>query len=228
MDDRLEKIAKVNYWNGNRFDSGVERTWYLDRIIPYTGNRVIKVVTGQRRAGKSWLMRQVMASMLKNGVMDPSQILYVNKEFYRFSFLHTTDDLMDLYETYCREINPDKKSYVFFDEVHNIPGWERVIDSLSQDPSIDCEVFLTGSNSKMLSGELSTLLSGRYIEFEVQPFSYREYLRTVHSSPSRSTMLDYLQSGGLPEFINLRGEETKRHYVESVKDTILLRDIGKI
>ena len=225
MDERLEKIAKVNYWNGNHFNSGVERTLYLDRIIPYIGNRVIKVVTGQRRAGKSWLLRQVMASMLKNGVMDPSQILYVNKEFYRFSFLQTADDLMNLYETYCSEINPNKKSYVFFDEVHNIPGWERVIDSLSQDPSIDCEVFLTGSNSKMLSGELSTLLSGRYVEFEVQPFSYREYLKTENSSPSRSTMISYLCSGGLPEFVNLNGEETKRHYVESVKDTILLRDI---
>ena len=98
MDERLEKIAKVNYWNGNHFNSGVERTLYLDRIIPYIGNRVIKVVTGQRRAGKSWLLRQVMASMLKNGVMDPSQILYVNKEFYRFSFLQTADDLMNLYK----------------------------------------------------------------------------------------------------------------------------------
>lgn len=226
MDNRLEKIARLNYWNGNQFDNGVERSVYLNRILPYTGNRVIKVVTGQRRAGKSWLMRQVITSMLDRQVMEPSQILYINKEFYRYSFVQTPDDLMDLYETYCHEINPDRKSYVFLDEVHNIHGWEHAVDSLSQDPSIDCEVFLTGSNSKLLSGELSTLLSGRYVEFEVQPFSYTEYLKAnqaVH--PSRQSMLDYLRSGGLPEFVNLRGEETKRHYVEAVKDTILLKDI---
>lgn len=226
MDKRLEQIAKLNYWSGNRFDNGVERSWYLERILPYMGNRVIKVVTGQRRAGKSWLMRQVISSMLERHIMEPRQILYVNKEFYGYRFLQTPDDLMDLYDTYCREINPDKKSYVFLDEVHNVDGWERVVDSLSQDPSIDCEVFLTGSNSKFLSGELSTLLSGRYVEFEVQPFSYTEYLvANKVSEPSRQSMLRYLSTGGLPEFVNLKGEETKRHYVESVRNTILLKDI---
>lgn len=226
MDKRLEQIAKLNYWSGNRFDNGVERSWYLERILPYMGNRVIKVVTGQRRAGKSWLMRQVISSMLERHIMEPRQILYVNKEFYGYRFLQTPGDLMDLYDTYCREINPDKKSYVFLDEVHNVDGWERVVDSLSQDPSIDCEVFLTGSNSKFLSGELSTLLSGRYVEFEVQPFSYTEYLvANKVSEPSRQSMLRYLSTGGLPEFVNLKGEETKRHYVESVRNTILLKDI---
>lgn len=226
MDKRLEQIAKLNYWSGNRFDNGVERSWHLERILPYMGNRVIKVVTGQRRAGKSWLMRQVISSMLERHIMEPRQILYVNKEFYGYRFLQTPGDLMDLYDTYCREINPDKKSYVFLDEVHNVDGWERVVDSLSQDPSIDCEVFLTGSNSKLLSGELSTLLSGRYVEFEVQPFSYTEYLvANKVSEPSRQSMLRYLSTGGLPEFVNLKGEETKRHYVESVRNTILLKDI---
>ncbi len=226
MDSRLEKIERLNYWNGNRFDNGVERTWYLDKVLPYTGNRVIKVVVGQRRVGKSWLMRQVITSLLDSKVMEASQVLYINKEFYRFNFLQTPDDLMDLFETYCKEINPGKKSYVFLDEVHNIKGWERVVDSLSQDPSIDCEVFLTGSNSKMLSGELATLLSGRYVEFEVQSFSYTEYLRANKVEvESRQSMVDYLRSGGLPEFLNLNGEETRRHYVESVKNTILLKDI---
>ena len=210
MDERLEKIARLNYWNGNSFDNGIERTLYLNRILPFTGNRVIKVITGQRRAGKSWLMRQIISSLLGKGVMQPNQVLYINKEFYRFMFLQTPDDLMDLYETYVREINPTDKSFVFFDEIHNIKGWERVVDSLSQDPSINCEVFLTGSNSKMLSSELATLLSGRYVEFEVQPFSYNEYLRTQNNEvPTRQSMVDYLRTGGLPEFLNLRGDETK-------------------
>lgn len=225
MDRRLETIARLNYWNDNHFDNGLRRDLYLDRILPYIGNRVIKVVTGQRRAGKSWLLRQIITSMLSRHVVEPSQILYINKEFYWFNFLQTPDDLMDLFNVYCQEINPEAKSYVFLDEIHNISGWERVVDSLSQDPSIDCEVFITGSNSKLLSGELSTLLSGRYVEFEVQPFSYLEFLKVYQQEPSRQSMLEYLQSGGLPEFINLSGEETKRHYVESVKNTILLKDI---
>lgn len=226
MDERLEKIARFNYWNGNSFDNGVERTLYLNRIMPFTGNRVIKVLTGQRRAGKSWLMRQIITALLRRGAMTANQVLYVNKEFYRYNFLQTAGDLIDLFETYCRELNPEGKSFVFLDEVHNIGGWEQAVNSLSQDPSIDCEVFLTGSNSKLLSGELATLLSGRYVEFEVQPFSYSEYLRALHlGGPSRQTLVDYLRTGGLPEFLNLKGEETRRNYVESVKNTILLKDI---
>ena len=226
MDQRLEKIAKLNYWQGNHFDNGIERSEYLNRILPFTGNRVIKVITGQRRAGKSWLMRQIITNLLNRGMMQPHQILYINKEFYRFNFLNTPDDLMDLYETFCREINPKGKTFLYLDEVHNINGWEKVVDSLSQDPSVDCEVFLTGSNSKLLSGELATLLSGRYVEFEVQPFSYTEFLRSQNQKEvSRQSMVDYLRTGGLPEFLNLRGDETRRNYVESVKNTILLKDI---
>jgi predicted AAA+ superfamily ATPase len=133
---------------------------------------------------------------------------------------------MDLFEIYCREINPNKKTWLFLDEIQNLKGWEQIVDSLSQDPSLDCEVFLTGSNSKLLSGELATLLSARYVEFEVQPFSYKEHLRALNESVvSRQSMIRYLTTGGLPEFLNLKGEETRRHYVESVKNTILLKDI---
>lgn len=226
MDERLERISRLNYWQGNHFENGIERKLYLDRIMPFTGNRVIKVMTGQRRAGKSWLMRQIVTELLDRGMAKPHQILYINKEYYRYKFLQTPDDLMDLYETYCREMNPKDKSFVFLDEIHNIQGWEQAVDSLSQDPSINCEVFLTGSNSKLLSGELATLLSGRYVEFEVQPFSYLEYLRSQKiEETSRQTLVDYLRTGGLPEFLNLKGEETRRNYVEAVKNTILLKDI---
>lgn len=226
MDQRLEKIARLNYWQGNRFDNGIERKEYLNRILPFVGNRVIKVITGQRRAGKSWLMRQIITNLLESNIMKPCQILYINKEFYRFNFLNSADELIDLFEAYCREINPKAKTYLYLDEVHNINDWEKAVDSLSQDPSIDCEVFLTGSNSKLLSGELATMLSGRYVEFEVQPFSYTEFLRSQNmQSASRQSMADYLRTGGLPEFLNLKGEETRRNYVESVKNTILLKDI---
>ena len=226
MDNRLEKIAKLNYWSGTQFDNGVIRSHYLKKILPFTGNRVIKVITGQRRSGKSYVMRQIISALMRDHIMEPGQILYINKEFYCYQFLQTPGDLMDLFEIYCKEINPNKKTWLFLDEIQNLKGWEKIVDSLSQDPSLDCEVFLTGSNSKLLSGELATLLSARYVEFEVQPFSYKEHLRALNESVvSRQSMIRYLTTGGLPEFLNLKGEETRRHYVESVKNTILLKDI---
>jgi predicted AAA+ superfamily ATPase len=226
MDNRLEKIAKLNYWSGAQFDNGVIRSYYLKKILPFTGNRVIKVITGQRRSGKSYVMRQMISALMRDHIIEPRQILYINKEFYCYQFLQTPGDLMDLFEIYCKEINPNKKTWLFLDEIQNLKGWEKIVDSLSQDPSLDCEVFLTGSNSKLLSGELATLLSARYVEFEVQPFSYKEHLRALNESVvSRQSMIRYLTTGGLPEFLNLKGEETRRHYVESVKNTILLKDI---
>lgn len=226
MDSRLEKISRLNYWNGNRFENGVVRQDYLDKIMPFTGSRIIKVLTGQRRAGKSYVMRQVIQCLLDSGRATARQVLYVNKELYEFSFLATADDLMGLVECYFQVINPEGKSWVFFDEVQSIAGWERVADSLSQDPSLDCEVFVTGSNSHLLSGELATLLSGRYVEVEVQPFSFKEHLLAQHiATAARPQFLGYLTTGGLPEFLNLKGEETRRHYVESVKNTIVLKDI---
>lgn len=226
MDKRLEQIARFNYWGDNNFNNGVERKLYLDRVRPFMGNRLIKIITGQRRAGKSWLIRQIISSLINRENIHPHQILYINKEFYRYSFLRTPGDLISLFEAYKKEINPKDKVYLFLDEIHNVEGWENAVNSLSQDPGIDCEVFVTGSNSKMLSSELATLLSGRYIEFEVQPFSYSEYLRsTGNDIGNRSTMIEYLRQGGLPEFTNLNGEETKRNYVEALRNTILLKDI---
>lgn len=225
MDERLERIAPLNYWTDANIEQGFIRKNYLDKILSAASNRVIKVLVGQRRAGKSYLLRQVIRSLIENNQAKNNQILYINKEFYRYDFLQSTDDLISLFEQYRKEINPNEKCWLFLDEIHNISGWERVVNSLSQDPTIDCEIFLTGSNSKLLSSEIATMLSGRYIEFEVLPFGYEEFVLSRGLSVERSTMINYLKSGGLPEFLNLKTEQTYRNYVESVKNTVLLKDI---
>lgn len=106
-----------------------------------------------------------------------------------------------------------------------IQGWEKVINSYSQDYSGEYELFISGSNSKMLSGELATLLSGRYVSFEIFPFSYAEYLGITDQKNERNSYLEYMSGGGLPELFMLNKPELKRNYVSAIKDTVLLRDI---
>ncbi len=224
MNWKLEKISRLNYWNGNRLEDGEPRPFYTGRIESYLGSHLVKVLTGQRRTGKSFILRQIIAHLLNNGV-EERNTLYVSLEFMDFSFLETGEDLYELVQEYLKELHPKGKVYIFFDEIHNLQGWEKVVDSLSQDPARDFEVFITGSNSKMLSGELSTWLSGRYIEFEIFPFSFLEFTTINKLEVSRSSLADYLSSSGLPEFLNLNADEAKHNYVASVKDTVLLRDI---
>ena len=201
------------------------RKGYTDAIGSYmSSNRLIKVVVGQRRTGKSFILRQIASKLLDSGVAAEN-IVFINCEFTEFGFLKSYEDLGELIKLYRSEIKPQGRVYLFLDEVQNIEEWERIVNSLSQDYVEEYEVFISGSNSKMLSGELATLLSGRYISFEVFPFSYSEYLGIMNREPSRQSYEEYMTSGGLPELFALPEELSRRHYVSSIKDTVLLRDI---
>lgn len=181
-------------------------------------------MVGQRRSGKSYILRQTAARLIENGI-DKRNILFINREFSEFSFLKTYQDLEKLITIYKTAIQPKGKIYLFLDEVQNIDQWEIIINSLSQDYVDEYEIFITGSNSKMLSGELATLLSGRYIQMEIFPFSYKEFIGITNKERSKNSFLEYLSSGGLPELFQLSSDEIKKNYVSALKDTILLRDI---
>jgi predicted AAA+ superfamily ATPase len=155
----------------------------------------------------------------------PQNMLYINKEFLDFDFLQNYKDLDALVKFYKSNLQPKGKVFLFIDEIQNIEQWERFVNSYAQDFSEEYEVFISGSNSKMLSGELATLLSGRYVSFEIQPFSFVEFVGVTNLPLNKDSFLKYLQGGGLPELFMLPNEETKRHYVSSIKDTVLLRDI---
>lgn len=224
MDEKVALLRKYNLWGSNTLDWGYKRSGYTDKITDYIGNRLIKVLVGQRRSGKSYILRQVARQLVDNGV-NPENTLLINREFTDLDFLKSYKDLDELIKSYKKELNPSGKVFIFIDEIQIIEGWEKVINSYSQDFSESYELFISGSNSKMLSGELATLLSGRYVCFEVFPFSYTEYLGITEQEMGRQSYLEYMSSGGLPELFMLQKPELKRNYISAIKDTVLLRDI---
>lgn len=227
MDDKWSALEKYNLWNGNAYQLGLKRRFYTGRIDTFVGNRLVKVLVGQRRSGKSYILRQIASGLVSKRGVHPDNILYINKEFLEFDFIEDYKELERLYRLYRDKLKPQGKVYLFLDEIQNIEGWERFVNSHSQDFVEECELFISGSNSKMLSSELATLLSGRYVEFQIFPYSYVEYLQLTGQSRERGSYLLYLQRGGLPELYNLPTVESQKQYVASVKDTILLRDIVK-
>lgn len=224
MIEIINSIRKYNFWDDNPIDSGYSRTFYTNKIDQYVGNKLVKVLVGQRRAGKSYILRQIAAKLVSEGVKHEN-ILYVNKEYMEFTTLRSAAELEQLYKTYRQELKPTGKVYIFMDEIQYVDEWERFVNSHSQDFAEPCELFISGSNSKLLSGELATLLSGRYVEFEVFPFSYTEYCGITRQEMGTESYKKFIQSGALPELFNLPNDEMKQNYVSSIKDTVMLRDI---
>jgi predicted AAA+ superfamily ATPase len=224
MEEGFAALEKYNFWNGTIPDLGFPRKDYTDKIVDSTGNRLIKVLAGQRRAGKSYILRQIVGRLIEGGV-KPQNTLYINKEFTDFDFIRDYKDLDTLVKMYKDRLKPQGKIWLFVDEIQNISGWERFANSYSQDYVDSYELFISGSNSKMLSGELATLLSGRYIKFEALPFSFAEYAGITGKAPTKQSYIEYMESGALPELFMLPNEETKRNYISAIKDTVLLRDI---
>lgn len=193
-------------------------------ISRYLGGKLIKVLTGQRRVGKSYILRQIAMQLVHSGV-NADNILFINRELTAFDFIESYKDFEQLIQTYKLEMVVQGRVYIFIDEVQEIVGWERIVNSLSQDYIEDYEIFITGSNSKMLSSELSTLLSGRYIEFHIFPLSYQEYISVHQLQEGKQSYLQYMNDGGYPELTHIQSSDMKRNYISSLKDTILLKDI---
>ena len=225
MQKTFNRIKKYNCWEGETFKTGFVRNEYLQRITKFLNSKLIKVIVGQRRAGKSYILRQIMNYIIAEKGVNPKNIFYLNKEYIVYEDIKSAKDLDTLFNYYIEKLNVTGKVYIFLDEVQNIDRWEVFVNSYSQDFTNEYEIFVTGSNSGLLSGELATLLSGRYVEFEIQSFSLFEFAEYLNLEINRETFLKYIQSGGLPEMINFEQDELQRHYIESLKNTIILRDI---
>ncbi len=222
----LQSLTKINYWDEQPdFDLGYIRSDYLEQLKKALGNKLIKVIVGQRRAGKSYIVRQFIDWLIKKKKIDPKNIFYLNKESFEYDEIRTASDLLELINLYRNAYKPSGKVYLFIDEIQNITRWERLIVSLAQNPANAYEVIITGSNSRLLSGELASLLSGRYIVTEILPFSYNEYLAFFNSKNNKENFIKYLSTSGMPEVFNLHTEDIQRHYFQSLKDTVLLKDI---
>jgi predicted AAA+ superfamily ATPase len=208
--------------NTTSFDH--DRNAYLDQIAPFFGAPVVKVLTGMRRSGKSFLLRQIIRRLRKHGV-PARNIVYVDKEDYAFDGIRDYHDLAAFADKALA--GRGGRAAICVDEVQEIEGWERIVASWAAKPGR--EVFITGSNARMLSGELATLLAGRYVEFPVRPLSFAEFLqfRGKPAAPDEGEFLAYLRFGGLPGLHALAAldEASFRPFATSVFDTIMLKDI---
>ncbi|WP_346910179.1 ATP-binding protein [Faecalicatena orotica] len=200
----------------------IKRETYLKRIRGFYDKDLIKVITGIRRCGKSVLLMQIMDELKTRGI-GKDQILYINFEDYDYSFIRTG---MDLHDYVKSQITTDKKYYLFFDEIQTVPDFERVINSLKV--KYNTSIFITGSNGKLLSGELATFLTGRYVSFRIMPFTFREMCELKQIKPGDVTdelFYDYITWGGLPQRFQMEGEEQTKTFLRDVYDAIVLKDI---
>ena len=226
MTEVLKALEAINYWYKEPdFDFGFIRQNYLNTIKKALNNKLIKVVVGQRRSGKSYIVRQLIRHLIENMSVNPKNIFYLNKELYEFDKIKTASDLNEIIRLYKQKIMPRGKVYVFIDEVQNIDDWEKPIVSFAQHTIDSYEVLITGSNSRLLSGELASNLSGRHLVFEVFPFSFHEFLNFYNYKINKESFIKYIEKSGLPEIYNIDSNEIRRHYFQSLKDTILLKDI---
>lgn len=197
----------------------IPREFYIKKIIPYLNKDIIKIIVGQRRVGKSYFMFQVIDYLKKIGVSD-SHIIYINKELHEFDWIKTSDDLTKYVENQKKK----GKKYLFIDEIQEIENYHKTLESLQAKG--DYDIYCTGSNANLLSSEISTKISGRYIEIKIYGLSYGEFLTFHKLHIGKDSFIKYIKFGGLPYLINLVLEDMVVYgYLKSIYDSILLKDI---
>ncbi len=198
----------------------IERPNYMQQLIAFKDKQLIKIVTGIRRCGKSTLF-DLYCDYLRNVGVEDEQIIRINLED---PDLGEIDDWKKLYGLIKNQLVADKMNYIFIDEVQNVPDFQKAVDGLFIKPN--CDVYVTGSNAYLLSGELATLLSGRYVEIKMLPLSFKEY---VSAFPAPTDLLfkyrDYIQNGSFPYVLDLQRKQDIRAYLESIYTAVVLKDV---
>ncbi len=200
----------------------VIRERYLKLIRPFYNQDLIKVLIGIRRSGKSVILKQIIDELKANGVND-DHIIYINFEDYDFEEYTDAKKLND----YIKEqIIDDKKYYIFFDEIQNVEKWEKVVNSLRA--TKNTSIFITGSNSDLLSSDLATHIAGRYVSFKVTPFTFKEVCELLNITDSRdieNAFNDYIKWGGMPQRFMQKNDISKKTYLNDIYDSIIIKDI---
>lgn len=201
--------------------SMIKRIEYLEELKKWKDKDLIKVVTGIRRCGKSTLL-ELFIEYLKEEKIDEEHIVSINLESLEYNF----SNYKDLYFYVVSKIKDDKKYYVFLDEIQNIEGFQKAVDSLYIKKNID--IYITGSNAFLLSGELATLLTGRYVEIKMLPLSFKEYVSAFSGNNNyQSLFLEYMKNGGMPGTISVLdlGINDINKYLDSIFSTVVFKDI---
>lgn len=204
-----------------------KRELYIEKIKLFIDKDIIKVLTGIRRSGKSVMLKLIMEELKQNKI-DEKQFININFENLINRELTTADKLHEYILKKASEIK--KKYYIFLDEIQEVKNWEKCINSLRVNEEYDFDIYITGSNAKLLSGELSTYLAGRYVEFVIYPFSFKEFLETLKSIQqdvsTREAFQKYVKFGGMPFLYNLAfEEEASLQYLKDIYSSIILKDI---
>ena len=200
----------------------IVREQYLARIRPFYESDLIKVIIGIRRSGKSVLLKQIETELIERGV-NSNHIIYLNFEDLENAFI---ENELDLHQYIKGKLIDNEKYYLMFDEIQDVNNFEKAINSFRA--TLNCSVFLTGSNGKLLSGELATHLSGRYVSFKIMPFSFEEYCRVkkINRDAVRDEdFLEYLNYGGMPQRFLMQSESEIKVYLRDLYNSIVLKDI---
>jgi predicted AAA+ superfamily ATPase len=193
----------------------IKRELYMQKIHPFIGKDIVKIITGLRRSGKS-----VLLDLLKQEINVPERSIFINFESRKNAQFTNAGTL---YNFVTKKVGDSKdKWYLFFDEIQEVTNWEHVINSFRVD--FDADIYITGSNARLLSGELATLISGRYVQFVVYPFSYKEFMLLNEGKG----FADYLKLGGMPFIGNIIADEKAVHlYLEDLYNSVVLKDVVK-
>lgn len=226
----IETLDKWNFWN-QRIDIGVRREQYLEKLERYLDMPEIIALTGVRRSGKSTIILQLIEQLIRTGT-EPKNTLYINFEEPNFGDTLNARFLGKLFDAYLEFHNPQGKIYIFLDEVQLVTGWERFVASL-YDRRMNVKIFVTGSSSKLLRGEIATLLSGRYLSEVIYPVSFREFLefKNVPYTPGIKTpklakaLRDYIQFGGFPRIVTEKDDYNRKLILSEYFNSILEKDI---
>jgi len=197
----------------------IKRPLYIDKIKPFIGKQVIKVLTGQRRVGKSYILLQLIDEIK---LLHPdANIIYINIEIHEYDLIRTHSAL---YQFVDKRLMVGKQNFLFVDEIQEVKSFELCLRSLLAESK--CDIYCTGSNAQMLSGELATTLSGRYIQFPIYSLSYREFLQFHKLPTGNESLIQYLKLGGMPYLIHTGLESSVvMEYLRNVNSTILLKDV---
>ncbi len=204
----------------------IKRELYLEKIRPYYDIDIIKVLTGMRRSGKSIILKQIMDEIISTSKVSKDHIIYINFEDFAYEEIKTAKLFYELVKS---KMIDDEKYYMFFDEIQHVSEFEKVIASFKA--TCNCSIFITGSNSKLLSGELATLLVGRTVEFKILPFSYKEscdYLKLNGVNVNHDEFFyNYLEFGGLPQRFDFKSPDATLKYLKEHYQGICEKDIFK-
>lgn len=200
----------------------IYRKSYMERLRSFKDTKLLKVITGLRRSGKSTLLQMYCDELLSEGVA-PERILFINFELMKYDNIR---DYRNFYDLVTKSIPSDGKVYLFFDEIQQVSGWEKAVNSLTLE--YDADIYITGSNAYLLSSELATLISGRYVEISILPLSFKEYYEYYRGGEKDKTELfnEYMKYGGLPQLLFLpQTEEVISSFLSGIYDTVILKDV---